>query len=109
MVRPPSSPFIYLLGLSFVACMESEPEFRRDLVLACDSEGECPAHYTCVEGVEGSVCISTNTEAPGICGDGVVSGDEVCDLGSQNRNAYDLEEGCRQDCSGPAPSCGDGN
>ena len=84
------------------------PDIPSDAILGCAQRNDCPQGYACTEGVDGRVCVSTNTEAVGVCGDGVASGDEVCDLGTQNRNSYDLEEGCREDCSGPSPTCGDG-
>lgn len=40
----------------------------------------------------------------GVCGDGVLDADEQCDDGIVD-GAYG---GCLPDCSGPAPSCGDG-
>ena len=108
MLKTPVLCSALALVVSTVSCLSTEPTILEGVVYACDEGNGCPDSYVCVQGVDGGVCISTNTEASGICGDGVVSGDEVCDLGSQNRNDYSLEEGCRQDCTGPAPSCGDG-
>ena len=42
------------------------------------------------------------------CGDGAVHlGDEDCDEGKANSDAYSEEKRCKQDCSGYAPHCGD--
>jgi len=42
------------------------------------------------------------------CGDGVVEGEEVCDDGEENADAWSLEGHCNDSCTGQAAYCGDG-
>jgi len=62
-----------------------------------------------IDGVDRAVCV-TGLCTRSQCGDGradVVVG-EVCDDGAANRDGYAPIPGCRTDCSGAAPACGDG-
>ena len=56
-----------------------------------------------------SVCDAWCQEIEGVttfCGDGVVQTVEACDLGDANSDAYGSQ--CKNDCTGPSSSCGDG-
>ncbi len=73
---------------------------------ACDPAGACDDDLVCREG-------TCETFAP-TCGDGLVDGDEQCDLGE----ALDDEGECKTDCTlaycgdglvGPGEACDDGN
>ncbi len=43
-----------------------------------------------------------------VCGNGKVEGDEVCDQGLKNSDAYSHDKHCNSTCTGWAPYCGDG-
>ena len=80
----------------------------------------------CPEGTQGCPCGPNNTCDPGlqcqaglcvdvpVCGDGVVEGNEACDLGGQNSNTGACKLDCtKQTCgdgyTGPGEACDDGN
>ena len=43
-----------------------------------------------------------------VCGDGLIQGDEVCDDGSNNADAWSMSRHCNATCTGWAGYCGDG-
>ncbi|AKT37187.1 uncharacterized protein CMC5_013170 [Chondromyces crocatus] len=61
-----------------------------------------PAGTAC-DDASGVVCDGAGACVLSFCGDGVVSGNEVCDDGNQNDC-----DGCRADCSAMETGCGDG-
>jgi len=100
------------------------PDMACDMGLECQNDLCLPPD--CPEGTQGCPCAPNNSCNNGlqcqaglcvdvpVCGDGVVEGNEACDLGGQNSNTG----ACKLDCSkqtcgdgyvGPGEACDDGN